>query len=150
MTKLNVFRRDPSTLTSLAPRKENEAVSHGDADGSSNEFGHVDPKKVLTKLDLRLIPVVSLLYLLSFLDRGNIGNARIEGMAESLNMTGPQYNWTRRVSSLPSECRLIRPSDRVFFHIRSVSSPIKSPPQTVYSVDMVTIYYGSMGCVYYS
>lgn len=54
----------------------------------------VDPKKVLLKMDLHLIPMLALLYLLSFLDRGNIGNARIEGLVETLNMTGPQYNWT--------------------------------------------------------
>ncbi|KAI4221043.1 MAG: hypothetical protein L6R36_007171 [Xanthoria steineri] len=53
----------------------------------------VDPKKVLLKMDLHLIPMLALLYLLSFLDRGNIGNARIEGLVDSLNMTGPQYNW---------------------------------------------------------
>lgn len=102
MTRLDVYRRDSCILTSLAPPKGNEAASHGDADGASVEFGHINPKKVLTKLDLRLIPVVSLLYLLSFLDRGNIGNARIEGLAESLKMTGPQFNWTCRVSSLRS------------------------------------------------
>ncbi|CAL8580072.1 hypothetical protein XPA_005806 [Xanthoria parietina] len=53
----------------------------------------VDPKKVLLKMDLHLIPMLALLYLLSFLDRGNIGNARIEGLVDSLKMTGPQYNW---------------------------------------------------------
>lgn len=76
--------------------KENKEASHGvgETDGASNEFGDINPKKVLTKLDLHLIPVVSLLFLLSFLDRGNIGNARIEGLAESLKMTGPQYNWS--------------------------------------------------------
>ena len=55
----------------------------------------VDPKKVLLKMDLHLIPMLALLYLLAFLDRGNIGNARIEGLVETLHMTGPQYNWTR-------------------------------------------------------
>jgi len=37
--------------------------------------------------------MLALLYLLSFLDRGNIGNAKIEGLQEDLGMTGPQYNW---------------------------------------------------------
>jgi hypothetical protein len=37
-------------------------------------------KKLLWKLDLRLIPWLSLLYLLSFLDRTNIGNAKIQGV----------------------------------------------------------------------
>jgi hypothetical protein len=36
-------------------------------------FAHLDEKKILRKMDLRLIPMLALLYLLSFLDRGNIG-----------------------------------------------------------------------------
>lgn len=39
-------------------------------------FAHLDEKKILRKMDLRLIPMLALLYLLSFLDRGNIGNGR--------------------------------------------------------------------------
>ena len=97
MTKLDIFRRDHSSFTSLAPAEENDVASHGAADGASNEFGHVNPKKVLAKLDLHLIPVVFLLYLLSFMDRANIGNAKIEGLTDSLKMTGPQFNWTCRV-----------------------------------------------------
>ena len=57
----------------------------------------VDPKKTLLKMDLHLIPMLALLYLLSFLDRGNIGNAKIEGLTKDLHMTGPQYNWTLTV-----------------------------------------------------
>ncbi|KAL1982370.1 hypothetical protein VTN96DRAFT_1401 [Rasamsonia emersonii] len=37
--------------------------------------------------------MLAVLYLLSFLDRGNIGNAKIEGLAEDLHLTGAQYNW---------------------------------------------------------
>jgi sugar phosphate permease len=56
-------------------------------------FAHLDEKAILRKMDLRLIPMLALLYLLSFLDRGNIGNAKIEGLVDDLHMTGPQYNW---------------------------------------------------------
>ena len=34
-------------------------------------------KRVLRKLDLNLVTLVSVLYMLSFLDRSNIGNAKI-------------------------------------------------------------------------
>lgn len=64
-----------------------------DWDGGDVDFSNVDEKKVLRKMDLRLIPMLALLYLLSFLDRGNIGNAKIEGLSETLKLTGPQYNW---------------------------------------------------------
>jgi len=40
-------------------------------------------RKLLWKLDFRLIPWLSLLYLLSFLDRTNIGNAKIQGVRKS-------------------------------------------------------------------
>ena len=56
-------------------------------------FAHLDEKKILRKMDIRLIPMLALLYLLSFLDRGNIGNAKIEGLTEDLGMSGSQYNW---------------------------------------------------------
>ena len=36
-------------------------------------------RKVLLKLDLVLIPIMAMLYLLAFLDRANIGNARVVG-----------------------------------------------------------------------
>jgi hypothetical protein len=62
-------------------------------DGGDVDFSNVDEKAVLRKMDLRLLPMLALLYLLSFLDRGNIGNAKIEGLTETLHMTGPQYNW---------------------------------------------------------
>ncbi|CAI4211292.1 unnamed protein product [Parascedosporium putredinis] len=58
-----------------------------------DSFAHLDQKKILRKMDIRLIPMLALLYLLSFLDRGNIGNAKIEGLQEDLNMTPDQYNW---------------------------------------------------------
>lgn len=59
---------------------------------SAPDFSDIDQKKLLRKIDLRLIPLFTVLYLLSFLDRGNIGNAKIEGLAEDLNLQGHQYN----------------------------------------------------------
>ncbi|KAH7034773.1 major facilitator superfamily domain-containing protein [Microdochium trichocladiopsis] len=56
-------------------------------------FKHIDEKKVLRKMDLRLVPILALLYLMSFLDRGNIGNANIQGLSEDLGLAGWQYNW---------------------------------------------------------
>ncbi|KAJ5132824.1 hypothetical protein N7448_006982 [Penicillium atrosanguineum] len=66
-------------------------------DISLNEIASIDEAAVLRKMDLRLIPMLSVLYLLAFLDRGNIGNAKIEGLVEDLHMTGSQYNWTLTV-----------------------------------------------------
>lgn len=55
-------------------------------------FDDVDEKKVMRRVDFRLVPLFTILYLLSFLDRGNIGNAKIEGLADDLKLVGNQYN----------------------------------------------------------
>ncbi|KAF8647123.1 hypothetical protein AX16_006955 [Volvariella volvacea WC 439] len=76
-------------------------------------------KKVLRKMDWHILPFVSLLYLLSFLDRANIGNARIAGMGEDANLYGLRYNVIAAVffipyalAEVPSNIalKLIRPS----------------------------------------
>lgn len=43
-----------------------------------DSFAHLDKKKILRKMDLHLLPMLTALYLLSFLDRGNIGNAKVQ------------------------------------------------------------------------
>ncbi|EKD13341.1 uncharacterized protein L3040_002798 [Drepanopeziza brunnea f. sp. 'multigermtubi'] len=63
----------------------------------SPHFDAQRTKKLLRKLDWHLVPFLSLLYLLSFLDRTNIGNAKLFGLEEDLGMpktgSGPvQYN----------------------------------------------------------
>ena len=50
-------------------------------------------KRVVRKMDLRIVPLVSALYVLAFLDRSNIGNARIAGMSKDLDLRGNQYQW---------------------------------------------------------
>ncbi|KAK7517798.1 major facilitator superfamily domain-containing protein [Phyllosticta citriasiana] len=62
-----------------------------DAEYDDIETGAVDEKKLLGKLDLRLLPGVAVLYLLSFLDRSNVANAKLEGLTKDLSMTGNQY-----------------------------------------------------------
>ncbi|KAF9220039.1 MFS general substrate transporter [Gyrodon lividus] len=49
-------------------------------------------KRLWRKVDLRLMPILSLMYLLSFMDRGNIGNAKLDGLITQLDLTGNKYN----------------------------------------------------------
>ncbi|KAI2603276.1 MFS general substrate transporter [Hypoxylon fragiforme] len=50
-----------------------------------------DEKKLLRKLDKHIIPLVMLLYTFSFLDRVNIGNARLYNMESDLRLEGNQF-----------------------------------------------------------
>lgn len=49
-------------------------------------------RTILFKVDTRVLPILALLFLCSFLDRTNVGNAKILGLAEDLHMTNLQYN----------------------------------------------------------
>ncbi|KUI71877.1 hypothetical protein VM1G_07478 [Cytospora mali] len=49
-------------------------------------------KRLLRKLDWHIIPFMSLIYLLCFLDRTNIGNARLDHLEKDLGLHGLQYN----------------------------------------------------------
>jgi hypothetical protein len=40
----------------------------------------------------RILPILSLLFLCSFLDRTNVGNAKIIGLERDLGLTNLQYN----------------------------------------------------------
>ncbi|RYP54674.1 hypothetical protein DL768_000610 [Monosporascus sp. mg162] len=89
--------RDPPGVAH-AERGLREEVEKVDAVATAPEttfesFAHLDEKRILRKMDIRLIPMLAVLYLLSFLDRGNIGNAKIEGLQEDLGMTPDEYNW---------------------------------------------------------
>ncbi|KAK0384536.1 hypothetical protein NLU13_8622 [Sarocladium strictum] len=58
---------------------------------SHSAEGSADEKKLIRKLDMHIIPLVMGLYLFSFLDRVNIGNARLYGLEEDLNLTPQQF-----------------------------------------------------------
>ena len=74
-----------------APTNEKgQADIHEYSDGSSDEVGITD-KALVRKIDLHLLPPLTLLYLLSFLDRSNVGNARLEGLIDDLYISGNQY-----------------------------------------------------------
>ncbi|CAE6450965.1 unnamed protein product [Rhizoctonia solani] len=76
-------------------------------------------RRLVRKLDWNLLPFVSLLYLLSFLDRSNIGNARVAGLVTDIGLKGLQYNIcaavffiTYSAAEIPSNMalKLLRPS----------------------------------------
>jgi hypothetical protein len=56
---------------------------------------------LLLQVDFRLISVLGVLYLLSHIDRGNIGNAKIEGMDKDIGLTGNQYNVASTIFFVP-------------------------------------------------
>ncbi|KAI8334654.1 major facilitator superfamily domain-containing protein [Chlamydoabsidia padenii] len=70
-----------------------DVESNGD-----DQHGFIPPtdkeiKKLLWKMDLRMVPWLGILYLCSFLDRVNIGNAKLAGLQTDLHVSDDAYNW---------------------------------------------------------
>ncbi|KAH7025018.1 major facilitator superfamily transporter [Microdochium trichocladiopsis] len=49
-------------------------------------------RRLRNKIDLMIVPTVALLYLFCFIDRANIGNARLAGLEADLGLVGNDYN----------------------------------------------------------
>lgn len=91
-----------------------------DVDSNSSEKGTTSPvdsadidpaaeRRLLWKLDLTIYPILYVVYMMSFLDRINISNARIQNLGDDIDLTGNKFNIalfvscpTRPAGSYPS------------------------------------------------
>jgi hypothetical protein len=63
------------------------------AQHAEEDVSPAEAKSVLRKIDLRLIPVLWLLYLLQYLDKNGINYASVYGLQEGTNLFGNDYSW---------------------------------------------------------
>ncbi|KAL0056904.1 hypothetical protein AAF712_016480 [Marasmius tenuissimus] len=73
----------------------NAKVSFEHQEEAKSRYGPFDPKaeaRLRMKIDWMIIPTVSVLYLFCFIDRANIGNARLAGLERDLHLQGYDYN----------------------------------------------------------
>ncbi|KAL0933722.1 major facilitator superfamily transporter [Colletotrichum truncatum] len=85
-------------------------------------------RSLLFKVDTRVLPLLALLFLCSFLDRTNVGNAKIIGMEEDLGINNNQYNQglavfyaTYIASELPSNLVLKKVSPRIWLPFLTIA-----------------------------
>lgn len=88
--------------------EDSAASKNTSEDGVSHEVGNdleildrTAEKKLVRKCDFHVLPTISLLYSLAFLDRINIGNARLQGLEKDLKMKGHDYNVALLVFFIP-------------------------------------------------
>ncbi|GAA5871212.1 hypothetical protein JCM1840_000147 [Sporobolomyces johnsonii] len=80
----------PSTKSDLPKEEQRSYILESHVqDVEENVF---NDKALLRKIDRWLITPIAVLYLLSFLDRSNIGNAVLFGLKADLGLKGNQYN----------------------------------------------------------
>ncbi|KAJ7717634.1 MFS general substrate transporter [Mycena maculata] len=81
---------------------EPEKQAFEDAKIESASFS-VDPeeeRRLVRKLDRRILPITCLLYLFAYLDRSNLGNARLQGLPQDTlggDPTGKLFDWVNSI-----------------------------------------------------
>ncbi|KAF5337786.1 hypothetical protein D9758_016294 [Tetrapyrgos nigripes] len=107
-----------------------------------------EERRLWTKIDLRILPILSLMYLMSFMDRGNIGNARLQGLESQLHLEGNQYNIALTLYFIPY-CIFVCPAKSVFRRLISSPDPdhdcTKPCAHEVQTVNMATWNHSFMG-----
>ena len=58
-----------------------DTPSHGQV-----QYTRQEERRLVRKIDLVVVPILLVLYLLSFLDRSNIGNAKLEGLVKDIKL----------------------------------------------------------------
>lgn len=91
-------------MPGITPNEKRMNVGIDAEDSGSDSIpsiNHEAEKRLRRKCDIHIIPVLFVLYILSFLDRINIGNARIQGLEMDLNMKGNQFNVASLIFFVP-------------------------------------------------
>ena len=60
-----------------------------------------DERRLVWKFDLRILPVLAVMYLFNSLDKSNLGNAKTAGLEKTLGLHGDQYNIILSVFFVP-------------------------------------------------
>ncbi|EEP77001.1 predicted protein [Uncinocarpus reesii 1704] len=65
------------------------------------KFDDTRVKSLLRRVDIRLMPPLAILYLIAFVDRSNIGNARLQGLERDLQLSTQQFAWCLTIFFFP-------------------------------------------------
>ncbi|PSN68033.1 MFS general substrate transporter [Corynespora cassiicola Philippines] len=83
--------KDPKDVTAPVPRE-----------GQTEHLPSFEHEKALCwKFDLRILPMLAVMYLFNALDKGNLGNAKTDGMDKDLGFVGNQYNTMLSIFYVP-------------------------------------------------
>ncbi|CZR69302.1 related to putative tartrate transporter [Phialocephala subalpina] len=61
-------------------------------------------RRITRKCDLKILPPLMILFMVTFIDRTNIANAKIEGMTTELKMKNNDYNMSLWILNIPYIC----------------------------------------------
>ncbi|BCS20356.1 uncharacterized protein APUU_20788A [Aspergillus puulaauensis] len=82
---------DTASMAEVEDIEGKPATTH-EALAASYVPGTDEEKKLVRKIDLYLLPCIWIMYLLSYMDRTNVGNAKVAGMEQELELDSNRYS----------------------------------------------------------
>ncbi|KAL4806245.1 major facilitator superfamily domain-containing protein [Aspergillus unguis] len=79
----------------------NDRYAPGVVENVAAVVDHKAERALCRRFDLRLLPVLAIMYLFNGLDKGNLGNAETDGMSDDLNFKPGQYNLLLSIFFVP-------------------------------------------------
>lgn len=70
-------------------------------DGKNIDADPAEIKRVLRKIDYRIMPILFVTYMLQYLDKNSINFASVYGLQKGTHLVGQDYSWLGMVSLLP-------------------------------------------------
>lgn len=103
---------DPEKHISHSPATSDDDISPASAAQVDDEYQtyknareiEADPaelKRVLRKIDYRIVPILFVTYLLQYLDKNSINFASVYGLQKGTHIDDSQYSWLGAFSQLP-------------------------------------------------
>ncbi|KAK7696446.1 hypothetical protein QCA50_001103 [Cerrena zonata] len=86
------LKRTSTSETSSGSLNESGADEDGATKIALSQYDPEEIERIWKKVDWHIMPVAILLYLSSYIDRANIGNAKVLGLTKSIPLTNNQYN----------------------------------------------------------
>ncbi|KAK2737045.1 hypothetical protein FQN55_001315 [Onygenales sp. PD_40] len=97
----DTIKKTPSNYES-ASRLESSSEGVGEFDDNVAQVtDHKAERALCRKFDVRLLPVLAVMYLFNALDKGNLGNAQTDGLSKDLNFKDGQYNLLLSIFFIP-------------------------------------------------
>ncbi|KAJ1716340.1 pantothenate transporter [Aspergillus flavus] len=72
-------------------------IFNGESGEIDVEFTDKEASVVRWKIDLIIVPMMTVSYILSFIDKGILSTAAVYGLRTDLNLKGQQYSWTSSI-----------------------------------------------------
>ena len=80
---------------------EDTSIAKGSTIGTAFLIDPKKEKRLVWRFDLRILPVLAVMYLFNSLDKSNLGNAKTSGLEKTLHLHGTDYNTILSVFFVP-------------------------------------------------